>query len=345
MKQNSITVNEDLFAKHLAQECNDAESQALNNWLELKPENKADFDKYATLWKLSENNAPKFDLDEAWEEIHAKTDHLDQRTGIYDQEGRILTLDTEEPVKKNYYSWIGMVVILILLGIGLWFQSTLAPESNKPSYIEISQVDQQQDLELKDGSKVTIAQDADLKYFETVKGDSREVWLSGKAYFEIKNDKNRPFIVHTPLSDISGKSASISIDANAQTVVVNVLKGSVSVRNNISLNAMKVTQDQSAVVSDEMAEVMVDQATDPASLYWKDQKIRFKNTLLEDVLRILNENIGINIELENPSLANCKLTADFQNEPHQKIVDLIVTQLGLAYEKKDAVFIISGKGC
>lgn len=345
MDQNSININEALFAKYLAKECTDAESKALIQWLEEKPENQLDFDIYAQLWSLSKDDVPQFDTDAAWKEVDLKSDHLDQRTGIYDQEGRVLTLDTEEPPKKNYYSWIGMVVILILLGIGLWFQSTLAPESNKPTYAEVSILDEQQDVNLKDGSKVTLAENANFKYFEVVKGDSREVWLTGKAFFEIANDQNKPFIVHTPLSDITALGATFGIDATNQTVVVNVAKGVVSVTNNNSLNAMNVAQDQSAIVSDEMAEVMVDLAADPAAFYWKDHTIRFQETSLDAVIRILKANMDIDIELENESLAFCELTATFKNESKDTVIEKIVAQLSLTYEKQGEVFIISGKGC
>ena len=345
MEQNSITINEDLFAKYLANECNEAEKEAINLWLEKKPENQVNFYNYSKLWRLSENNAPTFDLDAAWEEVDAKTDQLDQRTGIYDQQGRILTLDTEEPVKKNYYSWIGMVLILILLGIGLWFQSTLVPESNKPTYLEVSVLNKKRDVNLKDGSKVTLAENASFKYFEAVKGDTREVWLTGKAFFEITEGKNKPFIIHTPLSDITGEGASFGVEATNETVVVNVSTGSVSVRNNNSLNAMNVIQDQSAFVSDEMAEVMVDHAAEPAAFYWKDHTIRFKDTSLDAVMRILKANMDIDIELENESLAFCELTATFKNESKEAIIEMIVTQLNLAYEKQGEGFIISGRGC
>lgn len=345
MEQNSIHINEALFAKYLAKECNNAESNALNQWLEQKPENQLDFDIYAQLWNLSKNDAPQFDVDDAWKEVDLKSDHLDQRTGIYDQEGRILTLDTEEPVKKNYYSWIGMVVILILLGIGLWFQSTLKPESNKPDYAELSVLDEKQDVNLKDGSKVTLAENATFKYFETVKGDTREVWLTGKAFFEVAADNKKPFIVHTPLSDITGRDMAFGVDANYSTVIVNVAEGIISVKNNNSLNAMKVMKDQSAIVSDEMAEIMVDLAADPEAFYWKDHTIRFKDTSLGNAMRILKTNMDIDIELENESLAFCELTATFKNESKEKVIEMIVTQLGLAYEKEGEVFIISGRGC
>jgi transmembrane sensor len=52
-------------------------------------------------------------------------------------------------------------------------------------------------INLPDGSKVWLNGDSKITYNGDLKGNTREVFLSGEAFFDIAKDKTRPFIIHT----------------------------------------------------------------------------------------------------------------------------------------------------
>src|SRR5690606_2603405 len=52
-------------------------------------------------------------------------------------------------------------------------------------------------LLLPDGSTVLLNNNSSLDFPQQFTGDTREVILKGEAYFDIKPDASRPFIIHT----------------------------------------------------------------------------------------------------------------------------------------------------
>lgn len=65
---------------------------------------------------------------------------------------------------------------------------------------------------LDDGTDVWLNADSKLKYPIVFNGESREVVLSGEAYFEVKKD-NRPFIVNLESGDITVLGTSFGVSA------------------------------------------------------------------------------------------------------------------------------------
>lgn len=203
----------------------------------------------------------EFDLEEAWSDVSKKADDFEKKTGFYDQGGRILTLDTKEPKTLKVKSWIGMIVILAILAAAAWYSQLDkgAIASKEVSYSEVQTTENRQRITLVDGSSIGLEASSHLKFFTEKSSAQREVWLDGNASFTISED-DQPFVIHTQLSDITAMGASFEMDAKSSenTVIVTVKEGVVSVKNNNSLNAVQVNAGQMAIVSDEMAEIMVD---------------------------------------------------------------------------------------
>lgn len=210
----------------------------------------------------STKNTTKFDLDQAWADVSQKADDFEKKTGFYDQGGRILTLDTKEPKTRKVRSWVGMIVILAIMAAAAWYsqldKDTIA--SADMAYSEVQTNENQQRITLVDGSTIALEESSHLKFFTEKNTDQREVWLDGKASFTVSQGDNQPFVIHTQLSDITAMGTSFEVDARSadHNVIVKVQEGVVSVKNNNSLNAAQVNAGQMAIVSDEMAEIMVD---------------------------------------------------------------------------------------
>ena len=207
-------------------------------------------------------NSTEFDLEQAWTDVSQKADDFEKKTGFYDQGGRILTLDTKESKTFKVKSWVGMIVILAILAAAARY-SQLDKEAftnAEVSYSEIQTTENQQRITLADGSSIALEASSHLKFFNEKSSAQREVWLDGKASFTVSKDDDQPFVIHTQLSDITtmGTSFEVVAKSSENTVIVTVQEGVVSVKNNNSLNTVQVNAGQMAIVSDEMAEIMVD---------------------------------------------------------------------------------------
>jgi len=91
-------------------------------------------------------------------------------------------------------------------------------------------------VSLPDGSKVWLNGDSKINYNGDFQGKTREVYLSGEAFFDIAKDKTRPFIIHTRTINLKVLGTAFNVrsydnDKETETALVH---GSVEItlRNN-----------------------------------------------------------------------------------------------------------------
>lgn len=86
-------------------------------------------------------------------------------------------------------------------------------------------------IQLPDGSQVWLNSDSRLIYSESFTGDSREVQLSGEAYFDVAKDPRHPFVIHTSTIDVRvlGTTLNVRSYSNEKTTEAVLIHGSVEV--------------------------------------------------------------------------------------------------------------------
>jgi transmembrane sensor len=98
--------------------------------------------------------------------------------------------------KKVYRFWWVAAAASILI---VWFftKSSERITSEKIDNTVSTKPGYKASIDLPDGSKVWLNGDSKITYDGDLKGNTREVFLSGEAFFDIAKDKTRPFIIHT----------------------------------------------------------------------------------------------------------------------------------------------------
>lgn len=142
-------------------------------------------------------------------------------------------------------------------------------------------------LELADGSKVWLNAASSITYPTAFPGKTREVTVTGEAYFEIAKNKSKPFIVKTALKNITVLGTSFNIncypDENWKT---SLLEGAVSIGG-------KILQPGQAYVNDKV------QATDlQKDIAWKNGLFNFEGADFQTVMRQLARWYDIDVEYE-----------------------------------------------
>ncbi|MCS3797791.1 FecR domain-containing protein [Niastella sp. OAS944] len=142
------------------------------------------------------------------------------------------------------------------------------------------------ELVLSDGSKVWLNSASRIKFPVNFSGNTRDVELSGEAYFEIAKDKARPFKVHfnTSTVEVLGTHFNVNAYNNEATQAVTLLEGSVKVSN--SLEGIKIKPGQQAMLGNEnklkVKEVDVEEA-----VAWKNGLFIFVDEDIKSIMRKL----------------------------------------------------------
>jgi ferric-dicitrate binding protein FerR (iron transport regulator) len=198
-------------------------------------------------------------------------------------------------------------------------------------------------IRLPDGSTAVLNGQSRLRYVYST--GHRNVFLKGEAYFTVKHNARRPFIVHT--GNVNTKDIGTVFNVNAypdeENILVTVVSGSVAVSDSLHHYGLLRPKDQ-LVYHRQSAEAVI-QKVDPANFTaWKEGKLIFDGVRLSEVVKCFKRTYNVDINIDS-RLKNCPLYADFSNLDIEKSIRLIAESLNARYEKTGNGYRITGGGC
>jgi len=209
-------------------------------------------------------------------------------------------------------------------------------------------------LILPDGSKVWLNNASSLRYPTSFSGKSREVALSGEAYFEVAKDAAKPFTVKLAnlVVDVLGTSFNIMAYGDDPVVKTTLLTGKVSVsatgaaspssgatgKGVLSASAGRqsvLSPGDQAVVSQEGSWKILKGVDTEEAIAWQRGYFHFTHENIVDVLRQLARWYDVELEITIPVP-----DYTFDGEIGR---DLSLSSILRHLEKKDLHFQIDGK--
>ncbi|RYF68529.1 MAG: FecR family protein, partial [Cytophagaceae bacterium] len=262
--------------------------------------------------------------------------------------------------------------ILVVLGLFGWY--LLHPSTNKTgvTYTDlVAQVteplsevsnttDAPQRVTLPDQSTIMLYPKSRVSYAPQFAGSKREVYLSGKGFFEVMKNPSKPFYVYANglVTKVLGTSFTVQAFDEDQQMKVEVRTGRVAVyaqkqlppRNqpeSYKLDGVVLTPNQQIVYSPARTQLIKSLIENPVPLEQAlpKQILAFKRTPISDVFAALNQAYGIQIVFDEEVMRACYLTASFSNEPLFEKLDLICHTINASYQQVDGTIIISSNGC
>ncbi len=324
-------ITEELLGKYLAQETDAQESALVENWLKQDKNHQKELDDYQFIWQqvagLKEEKTVNIDL--AWNKVKGKI--------AAPKEAKVIEF---KPKKQIFFTPIRIAasITLLLAGILAIFLSKKDTE-----IISLKTANQTLEQTLPDGSVVFLNANTNLSYPADFKGDTREINLSGEAFFKVQRDEKKPFIIHANGSDIRVLGTSFNVKAYTKNVKVSVETGKVE---------FKHEKKQTFLNKGEEAEFEVEKDTirksvmlDKNTFAYKTKTFVFEDSSLEHVIKVLSENYHTKIIFQNNNIKSCRLTTTFTNETLPNALNVIAETLNLKVIPEGEKYIIDGAGC
>lgn len=211
-----------------------------------------------------------------------------------------------------------------------------------------------QRLTLEDGSVVILQPNSRISYPEHFGERKRTVYLHGEAFFQVKRDVTKPFIVSTEnlATQVLGTSFNVKSYDGAGSIEVQVATGRVSVyetsdKKTSSKNGFILTPNQKVVFDKESRKMELGIVKNPVAVKRAEAGTRFEFAEIPaaEVLALLEKTYGIDIVVEGEVLRNCLFTGDLNELPMFDQLDLICKAVNVEYERRGASLFISGEGC
>ncbi|WP_169503612.1 FecR family protein [Butyricimonas synergistica] len=155
---------------------------------------------------------------------------------------------------------------------------------------------------LSDGTRVWLNAGTRLTYpVNFVKGE-RRVSLEGEAYFEVKRDDAKPFVVEVKGMDVTvlGTSFNLKSFASDDRTIATLLSGKVEVKTSSRKVILMPNQQAELLVSKE--QLGVREADLKSVMAWKNDMFIFKNATLECVMQEFSRWFDMEVEFEAEDL-------------------------------------------
>jgi transmembrane sensor len=335
-----------LLARYFAGECRPDEVREFEEWLDLHPERGAEVALLRSAWGHAGGQYRSPRSEEALARIADRMGlHL---PGEPSPAVEVLRF----PVGGRGARWpyaaaawrIAALLFLAVAPVALWLQSRPAGDglgqeasAGLPMKEFATHRAQRASVELVDGTRVVLAAASRLRIPADFGGRTRTVHLEGEAYFVVRRDPSRPFVVHTAQSrtEVLGTTFSVRSDREDGGTEVVVAEGRVAVGppDSNAEGGVALARGQAARV-DAAGRVEVHDQVDIASrLGWTEGRLLFRKTPLYAVRSELERWYDVQIELPDSKLADVEVTATFDNEALEPVLQTLAKLLDLEYTR------------
>src|SRR5690625_3927738 len=194
---------------------------------------------------------------------------------------------------------------------------------------------QQRALTLSDGTKIRLNSNAQIWIPEDFNRSTREVTLEGEAFFEVSDDDEKPFVVHTDRATIKDLGTAFNVRAvpDNQNVQVAVTNGKVSVWSDRQTEdkATELIEGQLGHLDLQEGTLQIEQFGVNNYLSWMNGRLKYNGARLDQVSRQLSRMFDVSFTYSNHSLKNLTVDADFERKSLRKVLHVIAMTLHIDY--------------
>lgn len=314
-----------LAALVLSGEATEKQQKQFDDMLNTSRENQIAFEKLKRAWHTnlvgSEGSCSK------------QKDHLWQR---YQRE-RVL----QKKKTNNLYTKIA-AGLLLLMAAGLAVYLVIGENSHLiQDTVVVAEVVKETNrgeklkTRLPDGTVVYLNAASRLTFIENFTDSSRIVELTGEGYFDVAEDKNRPFTVRTPHMDVTALGTSFGVNAypeNSEDHVA-LVSGKLLIRN-VNNDEIKIDSGQAIVLSRANNQFLKAEIDFLRQVAWKDGVLHFSNHKFEEIVRSLELNYGVRFSVDRNTLSLIQdtYTGTFKNESLDNVLKVLSFSMDFKYD-------------
>ncbi|MFD1140163.1 FecR domain-containing protein [Larkinella insperata] len=351
--QSENRIDDDLLGKYLAGETDAAESERVRRWLDQDHSERQEFDRFERIWNTAgqlqqrpEARPIPVDTDAAWQKMRSKMSPpavTPPEPAAPEPVVKPLPVEPFQTRRNRSWwqspAWAVAAMALLVSGL-LW---VLLKQTKTEPVAEVAAVSTNGKIEkiLPDGSTVLLNKDSKLIYPERFAADSREVQLTGEAFFQVKPDPSRPFRIHVRNTTVQVLGTSFSIRAYTDDVRVAVQTG--KVKFSASKQEITLVKNEQAAFSAKKDTIIKAPKFDANAMTFQTGKLEFDAEPLSKVVKTLNEVYHADIHLANEQLGGCTFSSNFKDESLDYVLNTVQLALHLSIQREGNRIILDGK--
>ena len=317
-----------LLGKYLFGECTEREEARVHAWIEEDPKRRVVLGQLRKILSTTEDppSAEELDADALWERVDRETRRGDEAGNpVAGRPGpkrprsrrRVSRPGPRESTLRKVV-WPGAVAAVLAVIIALWLFGPLESglrESSTPSpETFVTQKGQRTSVRLSDGSQVRLNVDSRLTVPPSFGKKRRVVHLEGEAFFEVRGDSTRPFIVRSEgaATRVLGTAFNVGAYPEDEEIKVVVAEGRVSLQADDSPKQggedrkeehqdVVLTKNQVSLISRSGGQIIQREEDLSEHLAWMEGQLVFDDAPFDEVARRLERWYDLEITLGDDS--------------------------------------------
>lgn len=191
---------------------------------------------------------------------------------------------------------------------------------------------------LPDGTKVHLNSQTSLSFPITFSGKTRDVVLNGEAYFEVAENKEKPFVVNTGKINIevTGTEFKASNYSEESLIEIVLVSGSIQLfqgdYSHSKENITRLQPGEKACYNTNDDRLYIENVKVDKYISWKDGILMFRNDSMKEVVKRLNRWFNADIKLTGNDLKDYVYTGTFENESINQILELLKISAPIDYK-------------
>jgi transmembrane sensor len=193
------------------------------------------------------------------------------------------------------------------------------------------------EVQLSDGTIVHLNSGTSLKYpVQFLKNQSRQVYLTGEAYFEVSKDKAHPFTVNTQEVNVEVLGTRFNVNSYTEDISTDV----VLVEGKVSLYKEKKTTENQVYLTPGLKgsnlrgqqKIITEPVNTDYYTAWVKGSLVFKNASFNDIIKKLERNYNVTFINKNKALGKEIFNARFDNEPIEVVLKYFSDSYKIDYQ-------------
>lgn len=331
-------MDKEILVKYISNSCSDEEFEAFAHWVEAG-EQEDDKEWIYEHWKAFNPNQTAQNEDKystLLDKIHHK---INLQKGVSEAPKR-----STYSLLMNRFSRAAAILFIPLLGLVGYLLSDNYSQNRQFAAITVDSLEivapigSQTIVQLSDGTEVNLNYGSRIKYPRNFSGDTREITLSGEAYFNVAHNPEKPFVVKTHALNVTALGTEFDVQAydGDATVATTLVEGKVAVDKIMADRSVNpvgtMVPGQHVQYNRNTGKITSTKGNIEKYIAWTEGKMVFDNSPITAVAKELSRKFNVDIEVAE-DIRELTYTVTFVNDPLSLILDLMSETTPITYKR------------
>lgn len=292
-------MDESTLIKYLKNEASGEECLLVEEWCEASAANRRELEDLYCVLFLGERQAAMKAVD-----VEKSLADLKRR------------LKQRQPDAKRTIGWKRYAVNIAAFFIGVAFVggAGIIYRQHDSSYMVFTEPGQRAQVVLPDGSKLWLNASTSVEYSSPLPFSERRVHLKGEAYFEVRKNAGRPFVVdcYGIETRVTGTRFNIRSYEEENSLKATLLEGSIEI--SLPAKDKEICMAPNEQLSVNLANLETDlkhSETAQEAIRWIKGSLRFEQTSLKEIAESLEKHYDVIIKIDDIALQQQRFTCNF----------------------------------